>query len=160
MARTPRDRRPRVATPARPARPTTPARERLPRISTTRAGVPHPLPKMHFRAFINAAEVDLVSVSPLHLLDGETTDPEMRQTVTLRRGVGRSRLFYDWNQSRVRIVTIVLLDQAGGRPVNIWRLVNARPVRWSGPGLDAMENGIAMEELEITYDNINWRSRL
>ena len=90
----------------------------------------------------------------------------MRQTVTLRRGVGRSRLFYDWNQSRVfnkadvRIVTIVLLDQAGGRPVNIWRLVNARPVRWSGPGLDAMENGIAMEELEITYDNINWRSRL
>lgn len=121
---------------------------------------------MHFRAFIDAEEVDLVSVSPLHLPDGESTDPDMRQTVTLRRGVGPSRMFYDWNQSRVfnkhdaRTVTIVLLDQAGGRPVNIWQLVNARPVRWSGPGLDAMENGIATEELEIAYDNINWRSRL
>ena len=121
---------------------------------------------MHFRAFIDAEEVDLVSVSPLHLPDGESTDPDIRQTVTLRRGVGPSRMFYDWNQSRVfnkldaRTVTIVLLDQAGGRPVNIWQLVNARPVRWSGPGLDALENGIAMEELEIAYDNINWRSRL
>tara|TARA_R110000787_G_scaffold250136_1_gene355729 strand:- start:1596 stop:1961 length:366 start_codon:yes stop_codon:yes gene_type:complete len=121
---------------------------------------------MHFRVFVGAEEVDLVSVSPLHLPDGENTDPEIRQTVTLRRGVGSSRLFYDWNQSRVagkqdhRAVTIVLLDGADGRPVNIWQLVNARPVRWSGPGLDAMTDGIAMEELEIAYDNIGWRSRL
>lgn len=128
--------------------------------------MPHPLPKMNFRAFIGADEVDLVSISPLHLPDGENTDPEIRQAVTLRRGVGASRLFYDWNQSRMagkqdlRAVTIILLDRADGRPVNIWQLVNARPVRWSGPDLDAMTDGIAMEELEIAYDNIGWRSRL
>lgn len=165
MARTPTTSRPTVATRAKPAAAVreTPA---VPRISTTRASVPHPLPKMHFRAFIDAEEVDLVSISALNLPDGEHTDPEIRQTVTLRRGVGPSRLFYDWNQTRfskkddTRTVTIVLLDQAGGRPVNIWQLVNARPVRWSGPDLDAMGNGIAMEELEIGYDGINWRNKL
>lgn len=137
-----------------------------PRITATRSRLPHPLPRMHFRVFIDAEEIDLVSVSPLHLPDGESTDPAIRQTVTLRRAVGPSRMLYDWNQSRVfkkddrRVVTIVLLDQAGGRPANIWQLVNARPVRWSGPDLNAMENGVAVEEIEITYDNINWRSRL
>jgi hypothetical protein len=136
------------------------------RISATRAQVPHPLPQMHFRAFIGTEEVHLVTVSPLHLPDGKATDPEIRQTVTLRRGVGTSRLFYDWNQARIsgkrdlRDVSIVLLDRAGGRPVNIWQLVNARPVRWSGPGLDALQDGIAMEELELAYDNIAWRSRI
>lgn len=137
-----------------------------PSIVAVREDVPPPLPKMHFRVFIDAEEVDLVSISPLHLPDGENTDPELRRTVTLRRGVGTSRLFYDWNQSRVfkkddpRAVTIVLLDRADGRPINIWQLVNARPVRWSGPALDAMENGIAMEELELAYDAIDWRGRL
>ncbi len=120
---------------------------------------------MYFRVFIDAVEIDLVSVSPLHLPDEEQADPSIGQTVTLSRGVGTSRILYEWNQSRVlnkidvRTVTIVLLDKAGGRPVIIWQLQNARPVRWSGPSLDAMESGVAMEEIELTYDNILWRSR-
>jgi len=120
---------------------------------------------MHFRVFIDAVEIDLVSISPLHLPDEEQADPSISQPVTLSRGVGTSRILYEWNQSRifkkndVRTVTIALLDQAGGRPVNIWQLQNARPVRWSGPDLNAMESGVAMEEIELTYDNILWRSR-
>lgn len=93
-------------------------------MATARARLPHPLPKMHFRVFIDAEEVDLHSVSPLHLPDAAATDPAIRQTVTLRRAVGPSRIFYDWNQSRVfnkddvRIVTICWIRRAAARSIS------------------------------------------
>ena len=124
-----------------------------------------PLPKSNFRVYLNAEEVNVASVSPLHLPDGKHTDPDLRQTVVLRRAVGGSRVFYDWNiavragKNDVRTVTIALLDRAGGKPAGIWQLTGARAVRWTGPELDALADGIAMEEIEITYDSIAWRSR-
>lgn len=105
------------------------------------------------------------SVSPLHLPDGKHGDPDIRQTVTLRRAVGQSRVLFDWNRTcragrnDRRTVTIALLDAPDGNPVGIWLLRNAHAVRWSGPDLDALENGIATEELEIAYETIDWRSR-
>lgn len=124
-----------------------------------------PLPKSSFRVFIGSEEVHVVSVSPLHLADPEFSDPELRQTVTLRRAVGRSRTFYDWNlachagKEDLRIVTITLLDSPGGKPAGIWQLTDAKAVRWTGPDMDAMAQEIAMEELELAYGSIAWRSR-
>ena len=124
-----------------------------------------PLPKSNFRVYLNAEEVSVASVSPLHLPDGKHTDPELRQTVVLRRAVGASRIFFEWNSATragkadVRTVTITLLDGANGKPAGIWQLTGARAVRWTGPDFDALADEIAMEEIEISYDSINWRSR-
>jgi len=123
-----------------------------------------PLPKTSFRVFIGPEEVHVVSVSPLHLADKEFTDPDLRQTVVLRRAVSNSRTFYDWNfacragKNDKRTVTITLLDRPGGKPACIWQLANAEAVRWTGPDLNAMAHEIAMEELELIYETIAWRS--
>lgn len=84
------------------------------------------------------------------------------QRVILRRAVDGSRVFHNWQQvSRagkpdLRTVSIVLLSAAGGDPLHRWELANARPVRWSGPALDALSGELAMEELEITYEYVEW----
>ena len=139
------------------------AKVAAPRLSADgKAGFP--LPKTSFRVFICPDEVHVASVSPLHLADTEFTDPDLRQTVVLRRAVSDSRTFYDWNlacragKKDMRPVMIALLDSPGGKPACIWQLTNVRAVSWTGPGLDAMAHEIAMEELELIYDSIVWRS--
>jgi len=140
------------------------AKARAPRISADGKAA-FPLPKTSFRVFIGSEEVHVASVSPLHLADTDYTDPDLRQTVTLRRAVSNSRIFYDWNlacragKKDTRTVTITLLDSPGGRPAGIWQLTGASAVRWTGPDLNAMAHEIAMEELELIYDSIAWRSR-
>lgn len=140
------------------------AKARAPRI-TAAGKAAFPLPKTSFRVFIGPEEVHAASVSPLHLADTAFTDPDLRQTVTLRRAVSESRVFYDWNlacragKKDIRTVTITLLDSPGGKPAGIWQLIGARAVRWTGPDLDSMAHEIAMEELEVIYESIAWRSR-
>jgi len=136
-----------------------------PRLRAVDAQKRFPLPKSNFRVYLNAEEVSVASVSPLHLPDGKHTDPDLRQTVVLRRAVSGSRVFFDWNNATragkedVRTVTITLLDGANGKPAGIWQLTGARSVRWTGPDFDALADEVAMEEIEITYDSVNWRSR-
>ena len=43
-------------------------------------------------------------------------------------------------------------------PIPIWQLTNAEAIRWTGPDLNAMAHEIAMEELELIYETIAWRS--
>lgn len=53
-------------------------------------------------------------------------------------------------------MTISQLDRPGGSVVNSWRLVGAWPRRWSGPAFDALEGGLAYEELELALDDLVW----
>ena len=151
--------------PARPSPREAASSASSPRLRTIDARTRFPLPKSNFRVYLNAEEVSVASVSPLHLPDGKHTDPELRQTVVLRRAVSASRIFFDWNSAiragkeDVRTVTITLLDRANGKPAGIWQLTGARAVRWTGPDFDALADEVAMEEIEITYDSVNWRSR-
>ena len=62
-------------------------------------------------------------------------------------------------ENDVRTVTIALLEGARGKPAGIWQLTGARAIHWSGPDFDALADEIAMEELEIAYESIAWRSR-
>ena len=55
-----------------------------------------------------------------------------------------------------RDVTIRQLSAPGGKIVNSWRLTRAWPSRWSGPAFDAMNNDVAWEELELTYEDLIW----
>lgn len=124
-----------------------------------------PFARASFRVAIGEQEIGLCAVSALHWGDGKGTDPALRQTVTLRRAVGQDRTLFEWRRTIAggkddpRTVTVVLLDGPGGDPVSAWQLANARAVRWSGPELDAFSDGIAFEELEITYEEIVWQDR-
>jgi phage tail-like protein len=84
------------------------------------------------------------------------------ETVVLRRALTQSPELYEWRRKIVagkkdtRPVTIHQLASAGGEIVNSWRLDGAWPVRWSGPSFEAAGNDVAMEELELAYDELVW----
>jgi phage tail-like protein len=118
----------------------------------------------HFRVKVGDIEIGVQSVSRLHdLIDGEA-DPDVRMSVTLRRAATQDKRLFAWyrdtrqGKDTARNVTIVQLDGPDGTPYNVWRLEQARPVRWSGPHFDALANEIAMEEVELRYKSISWRS--
>lgn len=80
--------------------------------------------------------------------------------VTLKRGLMGLLNFWDWvNVTRTdpvfkRNVSITLNDEQG-QPVIRWRLINARPMKWTGPTLAAKGGSdAAMEELVIASEGI------
>jgi phage tail-like protein len=119
----------------------------------------------HFRVWIGSVELGFSRVSGL--VSETALDPAERPehrfaTVVLRRALTSSHELYDWRRSVVRgtsdkrTVTIEQLSGPAGRAVHAWQLVNAWPVKWSGPELDATGNDVAMEELELAYDDLVW----
>jgi phage tail-like protein len=110
----------------------------------------------HFRVLIGRGEIGFSDVSRL---SSETGAPDV---VVLRRALTQSTELYEWRRRVAggeddrRDVTIEMLDAAGGAVVNSWRLVGARPQRWSGPSFDASGVAVASEELELTYDDLVW----
>jgi len=82
--------------------------------------------------------------------------------VVLRRALTTGTELYDWRRAIVagkkdrRDVIIRQLSAPGGSVVNSWRLVGAWPSRWSGPSFNALANDIAIEELELTFDDLIW----
>ena len=100
---------------------------------------------------IGRREVGFAEVGPL-VSDGEPPSLVVRRALA----AGATELF-DWRRKGdARVVTIEQLESAGGRVANAWRLVNARPLKWTGPALNASSNDVAMEELELVYDELVW----
>jgi hypothetical protein len=120
----------------------------------------------HFRVQIGRQEIGCCDVSRLTSETDLTLPPQERghgfETVVLRRALTRDRELYDWRRRIVegardmRSVTISQLEAAAGEVVNSWRLVRAWPCRWSGPAFNAVESGIAYEELELAFDDLVW----
>lgn len=123
----------------------------------------------HFRVLIGRREVGFAEVGRLSSETDMTLPPEQRshrfETVVLRRALTQSTELYDWRRKIVsgkddrRAVTIHQLDAAGGRIVNSWRLEGAWPCRWSGPPFDAAGSDVAIEELELAYDDLVWLAK-
>jgi T4-like virus tail tube protein gp19 len=119
-----------------------------------------------FRVQIGRQEVGCCEVGRLTSETDLTLPPDERghgfETVVLRRALTRDRELYDWRRRIVegardrRTVTISQLEGAAGGVVNSWRLVRAWPCRWSGPAFNALESGIAYEELELAFDDLVW----
>jgi phage tail-like protein len=82
-------------------------------------------------------------------------------TITLRRALCGDRTIWNWvQQSRgeaddLHTVRITVLDSQQS-PVCSWELRGARPVAWTGPSLDASAGEIAMEELVIVAEDIEY----
>jgi len=81
-------------------------------------------------------------------------------SITLKYGLTTSRDLWDWMMKAAqgdiqrRNVSIVMLDSAGTSEVMRWNLSDAWPCEWHGAPLSALEKGIAIESLVITYDEI------
>jgi phage tail-like protein len=78
--------------------------------------------------------------------------------ITLKRGVVPDSVLFDWyHKSTVQVdpvtVVITLLDTAM-KPVRVWNLINAYPVKWTGGDLNASSTEILTETLEIAHGGI------
>lgn len=116
-----------------------------------------------FRVLVGDVELGFAEISRLTSTDAEPGERSARfEAVVLRRALTRSRELYIWRRNVLdgkddrRAVTIQQLEAPAGAVANAWRLVGARPVRWSGPDFDAMESRIAYEELELVFDDLVW----
>jgi phage tail-like protein len=120
----------------------------------------------YFQVFIGREEIGFSEVTRLtSATDLETPSDghhHYYETVVLRRALTGSRELFDWRQRiaagerDVRSVTIRQLSGPGGRVVNAWRLARAWPCRWSGPSFDALQTAVALEEIELAFDEIVW----
>jgi len=79
--------------------------------------------------------------------------------ITLKRGVGASTILWDWHYSFVegrgkrRDGVIILLNDLH-IPNNIWAFRRGLPVKYSGPSLNATQNLVAIEAIEIAHEGI------
>jgi phage tail-like protein len=101
--------------------------------------------------------------------DGNEKNPHVRKVpgahtvgkVTLKRGLVNSTDLWDWiSQTRTtginaqRDVTITLRDEANN-PVQLFKLFNVIPSKYTGPTLSGKGAGdVAMEELELTAEGL------
>jgi T4-like virus tail tube protein gp19 len=123
----------------------------------------------HFRVLVGKRELGFCEVGRLTSETDLTAPPEERrpgfETVVLRRALTGSSELYDWRRRIVagkedrRPVTIQQLEAPEGRIVNSWRLERAWPCRWSGPSFNALESGVAYEELELSFDDLVWEAQ-
>lgn len=83
--------------------------------------------------------------------------------VTLRRGlIGDLRLFTWLKSTREgdvspQTVTITLLDE-GSRAVSAWVLHRAQPNKWTSPTLSATGTDVAIEELVLVCERLDFTS--
>jgi phage tail-like protein len=82
--------------------------------------------------------------------------------VTLKRGIMGLTNFWEWvsvtrtNPTFVRNVDITLNDEQGN-PVLKWKLIKARPMKWTGPTLAGKGGSdVAMEELVIASEGFEF----
>ena len=120
----------------------------------------------YFRVLIGERELGFAEISPL----SSKTDAGMPgrehhqhfETVIFRRALTRSTELFDWRRRIVdgaddrRDITIQQLEGPGGAVANSWRLVGAWPSRWSGPAFNALSGEVAIEELEVAFDDLVW----
>ncbi len=80
--------------------------------------------------------------------------------ITLKRGVIGDLALWNWilegmNGTVHRTEgSIVLLDEARNEVMR-WNFKRAWPCKWTGPGLNAKNNEIAMETLEICHEGLS-----
>jgi phage tail-like protein len=77
----------------------------------------------------------------------------------LKRGITLSQELWLWHysfaQGKVqRRDGIVTLQDEQHNPVKVWSFRRGLPVKWSGPPMNAAQNNVAIEELEIAHEGL------
>lgn len=79
--------------------------------------------------------------------------------ITLKKGMGIGTALWGWHYGFVqgtgkrRDGTIMLLDDLK-MPSTIWYFQRGLPVKYSGPSLNATQNNVAIESIEIAHEGI------
>ena len=79
--------------------------------------------------------------------------------IRLKRGVVLDDDLWNWHydfvlgQGRRRDGVIVLQNDQHS-PVKVWTFTRGLPVKWTGPSLNASQNQVAIEELEIAHEGL------
>ena len=84
--------------------------------------------------------------------------------VTLKRGMIASLNLWNWvnqvrrgNMDARATVVIELMSEDRGSTVAQWKLINARPSKWTGPTLAAKgASDVAMEELTLVCEDLEF----
>ena len=90
-----------------------------------------------------------------HKLPGRAKFPN----VILKRGVTDSKDLWEWFSSGIKgkierkTVHIILCD-AKSEEVRRWTFEGAYPIKWTGPSLNANENAVAIETLELAHEGM------
>jgi phage tail-like protein len=80
--------------------------------------------------------------------------------VTLKRGVLGDLTFWNWilagmnGQVKRTEAAIILFDEQRSEVMR-WNLKRVWPSKWTGPGLNAKNNEIAMETLELCHEGLS-----
>ncbi len=79
--------------------------------------------------------------------------------VRLRRGVVSSADLWRWYEGFLRGQGkrrdgVITLRNDTGEAVRVWRFHRGIPSRWAGPALNATQNAVAVEELEIIHEGL------
>lgn len=97
--------------------------------------------------------------SPKHLVQ-KMSGLRKSSNITIKKGVFKKDIrFFTWlNEVKLNVpkrvtVTIALLDEAGTQ-VMVWTLLNAWPKKVSSPDMKADASEVAIEEIEISYEEL------
>ncbi|MCC6459603.1 MAG: phage tail protein [Saprospiraceae bacterium] len=139
-----------------------------------------PVAKFHFRVDLGGTEVSFQEVSGLEMhtevleyRHGDSPDFTLIKqaglvktaNLSLKKGIFKddshlvdlfNKMFdkeYQSERGERFDVVIELLDEQG-ETVMSWNVQNAFPVKYTGTDLKSSENALAVESLELAYDNI------
>ena len=81
--------------------------------------------------------------------------------ITLKWGSADDHELYDWHRQWVKgdpaakrkNGSIILLDRSGQEKIR-WNFINAWPVKWTGPSLNAKNNDVSIEALELAHEGL------
>jgi phage tail-like protein len=82
-----------------------------------------------------------------------------QSNITLKRGIV-DRTLWDWYYAltqgdiQFRNGTILVYDPSGGEVVMVWEFSRAFPCKWVGPELNASQNNVAVETLELCHHGL------
>jgi len=79
--------------------------------------------------------------------------------IVLKRGIGSSTTLWDWHYSFVqgtgkRRDGMIILQDDTHTPHNIWYFRRGLPVKYTGPSLNATQNAVAIEAIEISHEGL------
>jgi phage tail-like protein len=79
--------------------------------------------------------------------------------INLKRGFTTNRELYEWRKKVMQGKTermngtITLRNEAGDKAL-VWQFFQAFPTKWSGPAMNAKNNEVAIEEMEICVEGL------
>ena len=107
------------------------------------------------------ASIDVIEYREGDMVQTPMKIPGLKKygNITLKQGLATSKVLYDWIITGVngavdrKTITITLLDEEEA-PAASWQVINAWPLKYTAPELNATSSEIAIETLEIAHEGM------